>query len=74
MATLKLNGRKLSELGWKWPANGYAFQSWFIPLLYATITYLVVWSIGLGGFPNHETDAGLVAKADFRMAENPVSR
>jgi hypothetical protein len=27
MATLKLNSRSLSELGWKWPASGYAFQS-----------------------------------------------
>jgi CAAX protease family protein len=54
MATLKLNGRKLSDLGWKWPASGYAFQSWFIPLLYGTITYVIVWSTGLGGFPNHE--------------------
>jgi membrane protease YdiL (CAAX protease family) len=62
MATLKLNGRKLSELGWKWPANGYAFQSWFIPILYATITYLIVWSTGLGGFPNHEFMEQLVKR------------
>lgn len=54
MATLKLNGRKLSELGWKWPASSYAVQSWFIPLFYAAITYAMVWSVGLGGFPNHE--------------------
>ena len=28
MATLKFSGRKLSELGWSWPATNYAFQSW----------------------------------------------
>jgi uncharacterized protein len=33
VATLKLSGRKLSELGWKWPATRYAVASWFIPLL-----------------------------------------
>jgi membrane protease YdiL (CAAX protease family) len=53
VTTLKLNGRNLADLGWKWPQTNYAAQSWFIPLLYATIAYLVVWSLGLGGFPNH---------------------
>ena len=60
MATLKLNGRNLSELGWKWPASNYAIQSWSIPLFYATVTYVIVWSVGLGGFPNHEYTAQLV--------------
>src|SRR5262249_20623324 len=53
MATLKLNGRKLSELGWNWPATNYALLSWALPLLYAFIAYVIVWSFGLGGFPNH---------------------
>ena len=54
MATLKLNGRSMQDLGWKWPETKYAAQSWYIPLLYALITYVIVWSSGLGGFPNHE--------------------
>jgi membrane protease YdiL (CAAX protease family) len=54
MATLKLSGRKLHELGWNWPASGYAFQSWAIPLLYAIVAYATVWTFGLGGFPDHE--------------------
>jgi membrane protease YdiL (CAAX protease family) len=62
MATLRLNNRKLSELGWKWPASGYAFQSWFIPLFYANIAYVIVWSTGLGGFPNHEFMGQLVTR------------
>ena len=58
MATLKLNGRSFRELGWSWPRSPYAIQSWFVPLLYATIAYLIVWCARLGGFPNHEfTDA-----------------
>jgi hypothetical protein len=56
MATLKLNGRNLSELGWKWPATGYAAKSWLIPLLYAFIAYIVVWTTGLRGFPKQEQD------------------
>ena len=54
ITALKLNGRNLSELGWSWPRSPYAIQSWLIPLLYATIAYVVVWCARLGGFPNHE--------------------
>ena len=32
------------------------------PLLYATIAYVIVWSSGLGGFPNHETMQQLVQR------------
>jgi len=62
MATLKLGGRRLSELGWSWPATNYAFQSWALPLLYALIAYVIVWSFGLGGFPNHQFMEQLVTR------------
>ena len=67
-ATLQLNGRKLSELGWKWPQTKYATMSWFIPLLYATIAYSVVWATGLGGFPNHEVMQRLVLRMGLRTS------
>ncbi len=67
-ATLKLNGRKLSELGWKWPQSKYAIMSWFIPLLYGAIAYAIVWSCGLGGFPNHEYMAHLVPRMGLRAS------
>jgi membrane protease YdiL (CAAX protease family) len=54
MATLKLRGRRLSELGWSWPATNYALLSWALPLLYTFIAYAIVWSFGLGGFPNRQ--------------------
>ncbi len=62
MATLKLNHRSLSELGWKWPKATYAAVSWLIPLLYATIAYTIVWVSGMGGFPNHEFMQHLVSR------------
>ena len=68
MATLKLNGRDLSDLGWKWPQTTYAVQSWFIPLLYATIAYVVVWASGFGGFPNHEFMDHLVPLIGLRLS------
>jgi uncharacterized protein len=61
-ATLKLNGRSFSELGWKWPATKYALMSWYVPLAYATIAYAIVWIGGLGGFPNREFMAALTAR------------
>ena len=67
-ATLKLNGRKLSELGWKWPQAKYAAMSWYIPLLYAAIAYAIVWSSGLGGFPNREFMQHLVPHMGLRAS------
>jgi len=45
ITTLKLNGRNLADLGWKWPQTNFAMQSWLIPLLYTTIAYVIVWSL-----------------------------
>ena len=67
-ATLKLNRRKLCELGWKWPQARYATMSWFIPLLYGTIAYAMVWGSGLGGFPNHEFMQHLVPRMGLRTS------
>lgn len=52
MLTLRLNGRSISELGWKWGKTKYQLWSWFIPLLYASIGYAIVWIAGFGGFGN----------------------
>lgn len=52
--TLKLNGRPVADLGWKWPATKYAAMSWYVPLLYTAIAYTIVWVSGLGAFPNYE--------------------
>jgi len=61
-ATLAVNRRAFSELGWKWPARRFALMSWYVPLLYASIAYLIVWLSGLGDFPNHEFIAALTTR------------
>jgi CAAX protease family protein len=66
--TLWLNGRKASELGWKWPARKYALMSWYVPLVYAAITYAIVWIGGLGGFPNHEYMQSLVGRMGLHLS------
>ena len=68
MATLKLSGRDLRDLGWKWPQSPYALQSWFIPLLYAAIAYGIVWVARLGGFPNHEFMGVLAQRMGLRVS------
>jgi membrane protease YdiL (CAAX protease family) len=66
--TLKLSGRNLAELGWKWPEKKYAIQSWLIPLLYATIAYVIVWTARLGGFPDHDFMTLLVQRMGLRAS------
>jgi membrane protease YdiL (CAAX protease family) len=68
LATLKLNHRSFSDLGWKWPQGKYAAMSWLVPLLYATITYLIVWIVKLGGFPNHEFMEKLVPAIGLHLS------
>lgn len=68
--TLWLNKRSFTELGWKWPARKYAAMSWYVPLLYAGIAYLIVWTLGLGGFPNRQFMQGLVAR--MGVSSSPI--
>ena len=67
-ATLRLNGRRFADLGWKWPSVQYAAMSWYVPILYAGIAYGIVWVSGLGGFPNHQFMNGLVARMGLRAS------
>jgi preprotein translocase subunit SecE len=68
MATLKIYKRDLRDLGWKWPEKKYAIQSWFIPLLYASVAYGIVWCFRLGGFPNHEFMDAIAARMGLRAS------
>ena len=54
MLTLRLNGRSIADLGWKWGETKYQVRSWFIPLLYASIAYAIVWIFHFGSFGNPE--------------------
>lgn len=60
MLTLRLNGRSISELGWKWGETKYQLRSWYIPLLYASIAYAIVWIFHLGAFGNPDYYDSLV--------------
>lgn len=54
MLTLRMNGRSIADLGWKWGETKYQVRSWYIPLLYASIAYAIVWIFRFGAFGNPE--------------------
>ena len=60
MLTLRLNGRSIADLGWKWGETKYQIQSWYTPLVYASIAYAIVWALGFGGFGNPDFANSLV--------------
>ena len=53
--TLKIKGRSLSSLNWKWANSHYTGLSYIVPAIYAIITYALIWTLGLGGLANDET-------------------
>ena len=55
LLTLKLNKRSFSELGWSLGDNKYLLQSYLVPFLYTLMTYVIIWTLGLGAFYNEET-------------------
>ncbi len=59
LSTLRLNRRSATDLGWKWGETKYQIQSWFIPLLYASIAYAIVWAAGFGKVGNPQYLNGL---------------
>lgn len=54
LLTLRLNGRSIADLGWKWGETKYQLPSWYISLLYALIVHAIVWIFKLGAFGNPE--------------------
>lgn len=52
--TLKIKGRSISSLNWNWGNWKYIRLSYFVPALYVSITYLLIWLFILGGLPNEE--------------------
>ena len=52
--TLKIKRRKISSLNWNWADRKYIRLSYFIPALYGTITYILIWIFGFGELANDE--------------------
>ena len=46
--TLKIKGRMIRSLPWKWGDFKWIKRSYMIPMIYASITYLLIWIFGFG--------------------------
>lgn len=55
--TLKIKGRKISSLHWNWGEWKYIRLSYFVPVLYVSITYAAIWLLGFGNIATKETIA-----------------
>jgi membrane protease YdiL (CAAX protease family) len=50
------------DLGWSWGKTRYLAWSYLIPLLYASVAYVLVWSTGLGRFSGVEFMRGVASQ------------
>jgi membrane protease YdiL (CAAX protease family) len=43
-------------------------MGWYVPLLYALIAYAIVWTLGLGGFPNRDFMGDLASRMGLHLS------
>lgn len=53
--TLKLRGRKISALPWRWGGHGANWAGYLIPVVYVSLAYGLIWWFSLGGMGNPDT-------------------
>lgn len=53
--TLKLTNRSISSLPWRLKNLRYLKLSYVLPIVYAAISYMLIWVFGFGNMPNQET-------------------
>ena len=52
--TLIIKGKKLSSLPWRLKEFKYIKRSYFTPIIYVSIAYILIWLFGFGDFVNTE--------------------
>lgn len=53
-ATALVAKKSLREFGWKWGESRWQLLSWLTPLLYVSLSYIILWGAGWGKVPNPE--------------------
>ncbi|SFS01696.1 CAAX protease self-immunity [Dyella sp. OK004] len=54
LLTCRLRGEGPARLGWRWGEWRWPWLAYVVPLGYAAVAYVIIWSTGLGGFGNTE--------------------
>ncbi|HUA80557.1 MAG TPA: type II CAAX endopeptidase family protein [Dyella sp.] len=70
LLTCRITGKPYAELGFAWPRARWAWMAYWLPIVYAGVAYIVVWSAGWGRFGNPAFFSG-VAK-DFGWTNAPT--
>ena len=52
--TLKIKGKSIKKLPWKWGNIKYIKLSYLVPALYGIATYVLIWGLGFGNFADNE--------------------
>ncbi len=55
LLTCTILQRPVSSIPWAWGEWRWNLYAWALPLLAGLVAYGLVWTLGLGGFPNMET-------------------
>lgn len=50
LVSCHLLGRDIRTIAWQWPKGKYLIAAYFIPLVYASASYGLIWAVGLAGW------------------------
>ena len=70
LLTLRIRGRAISSLPWKWGKWRYNRRAFMVPVLYVSAAYALIWILGFGGVPNEDTLAGWAKDAGLEGVSN----
>jgi CAAX protease family protein len=68
--TLKLRGRTITGLPWRWGGFGPNWAGYLVPVVYVSVAYGLAWFFGLGGMGNPETFAEW--RAQLGLPDAPI--
>ena len=55
LITMKMSGRSVASLPWKWGEWQFNLQGYVVPVLYASLAYGLIWWLGFAGVGNEKT-------------------
>ena len=70
--TLRIRGRAISSLPWRWGEWRYNRNAFIVPIAYISLAYILIWVLGLGGVPNEDTLADWASSAGLEGISTPA--